>query len=128
MIAFNRYKKNPCQLKAQIAFTSQNTPLIARIQPNARIEKVVAVCALPTHAPPRNISRIPNTRNQPQDFLTCSRPATKKSETSVIVSLLSRAAVNSVRQHGAIISAHEHFRSILRNGKLCSRPWIGIEF
>src|SRR5258708_3738986 len=85
MSALSRYRKNPGQLNAKKEFTSQNTPLINRTQPNARIEKVVAVCDLPTHTAPRIISRMPRTRNQPQDFLTCSRLARKKSEIDVIV-------------------------------------------
>src|SRR5208283_2872809 len=93
MMAFSRYKKNPGQLNAQTALTSHNTPLIARTHPNARIEKVVAVCDLTTHKAPRTVSKIPNTRNQPQDFLICSRPATKRSATVVIVLLLLRIAV-----------------------------------
>jgi hypothetical protein len=61
MIAFSRYRKNPCQLKAENAFTSHNTPLMARTQPNARIEKVLpypeAVCQLENriHLGPRCI-------------------------------------------------------------------------
>src|SRR5258708_39004462 len=126
MSAFRRYKKNPCQLRAQIAFTSHNTPLIARTQPSARIEKVVAVCALPIHRTPRITSRMPNTKNQPQDFLTCSRPATKKSETAVIVFLLSHTAGSVARLNR--FSVQEHLGNVLRNGKRRSRLRIGVEF
>src|SRR5208283_706104 len=66
---------------------NQNTLLIAKTQPNARIEKVVAVCALTTHTAPRIVNRIPNTRNQPHDFLTSSIPAINTSESFVIVML-----------------------------------------
>src|SRR5271157_4071695 len=129
MIAFNRYKKNPCQPKARNALTSHNTPPIASTQPNARIEKVVAVCALPTHAAPRTISRMPNTRNQPQDFLTCSRPAMRKSEKLVIVLLLflSRTAVIRFYRFGStveLISAQERLRSVVGNVKRRSRLWV----
>src|SRR5271169_7111206 len=103
MMAFSRYRKNPCQLKAQTEFTSHNTPLIARTQPNARIEKVVAVCDLTTHTAPRTVNRMPNARNQPQDFLTCSRPATIKSETVVIAFLLLRTATYCVPFVGSTV-------------------------
>src|SRR5260221_12536086 len=86
-------------------YRSHNPRLIARTEPSARIEKVVAVCALPIHRTPRITSRMPNTKNQPQDFLTCSRPATKKSETAVIVFLLLDTAV---RQHGRIGSQRKN--------------------
>src|SRR5260370_15475312 len=124
--AFSRYKKNPCQLRAQIAFTSHTTALIASTQPSARMEKVVAACALPTHRTPRITSRMPNTKNQPQDFLTCSRPATKKSETVVIVFLLSHTAGSAARLNRS--SAQEHLGSVLGNGKRRSRLRIGVKF
>ncbi len=50
----------------------------------ARTEKVVAVWDLPTHTTPRITSAIPNKRNQPHDFLTCSRPAASTFITVVI--------------------------------------------
>src|SRR5271169_2694363 len=89
MIAFSRYTKNPPQVQVCKAPTNQTTPLIARIQPNARIENVVAVCALAMHVAPRAISTMPDTRNQPQDFLTSSMPASNKLEMLLIVLLLS---------------------------------------
>src|SRR5271169_2774258 len=89
MIAFSRYTKNPPQVQVWKAPTSQTTPLIARIQPNAKIENVVAVCALAMQAAPRTISTMPDTRNQPQDFLISSRPASNKLEMVLIVLLLS---------------------------------------
>src|SRR5579859_3569221 len=129
MIAFSRYKKNPCQLRAQNAFTSQNTPPIARTQPSARIENVVAVCALTIHIAPRAVSRTPNMRNQPQDFLTCSRPATRKSETSVIVVVLSCIALLSLSVAARLNRSlmQENLGSILRNRDRCCRFWIGVE-
>src|SRR5882757_7750320 len=93
MIALSIYKRNPCQLKARNALTSHNTPLIASTQPNATIEKVVAVVALATHRTPRIVSRMPKTKNQPQDFLISSIPAANKLETSAIVFLLPHASV-----------------------------------
>jgi hypothetical protein len=69
---------------------------MARIQPNAMIEKVVAVCALPMHVAPITISRIPDTRNQPQDLLTSSMPAANKLEMLLIVFLLSLALCASM--------------------------------
>src|SRR5258708_918187 len=116
MSAFNRYKKNPCQLRAQNAFMSHNTPLIARTQPSAKIEKVVVVCAFPTHTTPRTISTMPNTRNQPQDFLTCSRPAPKKSVAVVIVFFLSCTAVLRFYRLGSTVE------SILTARKLRRHP------
>ena len=68
---------------------SQNTPLITRIQPNTRMEKVVAVCALTMQVAPRTINRTPMRRNQTQDFLTSAIPAANTSENFVIVLLLS---------------------------------------
>src|SRR6516162_2040946 len=62
---------------------------MARIQPRARIEKVVAVCALAIQTAPRTISTIPDTRNQAQDFLISSIPASNKPETVLISFLLS---------------------------------------
>src|SRR5271169_4698251 len=89
MIAFSRYTKNPPQVQVCKAPTSHTTPLIARIQPRARIENVVAVCALAMQAAPRAINTMPDTRNQPQDFLTSSMPASNKLEMLLIVLLLS---------------------------------------
>src|SRR5271169_1854766 len=100
MIAFSRYTKNPPQVQVCKAPTNQTTPLIARIQPNARIENVVAVCALAMHVAPRAISTMPDTRNQPQDFLTSSMPASNKLEMLPIVLLLSH-----VRGHHQVFSA-----------------------
>jgi hypothetical protein len=67
---------------------SQNTPLIIRIQPNTRMEKVVAVCALTMQVAPRTINRIPMRRNQTQDFLTWAISAANTSEIFDIAFLL----------------------------------------
>src|SRR5262249_223168 len=67
---------------------SHAAALITRIHPSVTIERVVAVCASPTQSRPRIISRRPIARNQPQDFLTWSRPAATKSVIAVIGFLL----------------------------------------
>src|SRR5579859_713066 len=100
MIALSRYKRNPYQVKARIAFTSQNMPLIARTQPRARIENFVALCAFTTHTAPRTASRMPHVKNHPQDLLTCSRPVAKKSERPVIILLLLLDCHYLFGQHG----------------------------
>src|SRR5215469_7792089 len=102
MIAFSRYTKNPPQVQVWKAPTSHTTPLIARIQPRARIEKVVAVCDLAIQAAPRTISTMPDTRNQPQDFRTSSMPASNTLARVVIVLLLFEVAsayTNSVQEY-----------------------------
>src|SRR5215831_8377036 len=58
---------------------------MARTQPNARIENVVAVCDFAMQAAPRTISTMPNMRNQIQDFLISSIPAANWLEIVVIV-------------------------------------------
>src|SRR5579864_8378294 len=134
MIALSKYKKTPCQVNAQNALTSQSTALMARTQPSARIEKVVAVCALPTQATPRIISRMPMARNQPQDFLTCSRPAETR---SLIVDIgflliLLRHCRHSVFTGSAVRfskrSVQEDLRRILGNNKRRTRLWVRVEF
>ena len=67
---------------------SHKTPLIVSTQPSARIENVVAVCALAIQAAPSSINRSPNARNQPHDFRTSSMPAANKLEIPFVVLLL----------------------------------------
>src|SRR6516162_1118629 len=78
IMALSRYTKNPPQVQVCKAPTSHTTPLMASTQPKARIEKVVAVWDLTIQAAPNTISRMPANRNQAQDFLTSSMPASNK--------------------------------------------------
>src|SRR5215467_5686492 len=103
---------------------SHTTPLIMSTQPRARIEKVVAVWALPIQITPRTVKRMPQVRNHPQDFLTCSRLAAKTSlSVDIVFLLLIYCAVGQAALAGwtalrRYSSMHENFCHIVGNNNL----------